>query len=209
MTPDTANRRTPDYDRVVHLEQLPDVAAWQHVDARTGFEVLFYAPREDGHLLRGQTTAVQDDAAWSVGYRVELDRDWQTTRVEATTVSATGERRIELRRTPDAHWFVDGTPRPELTGCVDIDFESSAVTNTLPIHRLTFRPDEPHAVPATFVYAEDLRVERIDQEYRLLDRTDGRIRFSYASPTFDFACALTYDSTGLVVDYPGIAERRW
>lgn len=191
------------------LERFPDAAGWQHVDARTGFEILFYAPDDDGHLLRGQTTAVQDDAAWTVGYRIELDRDWRTTRVEVTTVSATGERHVDLRRTPDAHWFVDGALRPELTGCVDVDLESSAMTNALPVHRLDFRPDESQAVPAAFVHAEDLRVERIEQEYRLLDRTDTGVRFAYASPTFDFACTLTYDMTGLVVDYPGIAERRW
>lgn len=126
-----------------------------------------------------------------------------------TTASAAGERRVGIRRTPDAHWFVDGALRAELTGCVDIDLESSAMTNTLPTHRLDFRPDDPHTVPAAFVHAADLRVERIEQEYRLLDRTDTGIRFGYASTTFDFACALTYDAAGLVVDYPGIAERRW
>lgn len=194
---------------MMDLGRLPDAAGWQHVDARIGFEILFYAPHDDGHLLRGQTTAVQDGAAWSVGYRIELDREWRTSRAEVTTVSAAGERRVDLRRTPDAHWFVDGALRPDLTGCTDVDLESSAVTNTLPIHRLDFRPDDPHAVPAAFVHAADLRVERIDQEYRLLDRTDTGIRFSYASPTFDFACALTCDAAGLVVDYPGIAERRW
>lgn len=189
------------------LERLPAVAAWQHVASRSGFEVLFSAPRDDGHLLRGQTTAIEDDMAWSVGYRVELDHAWRTVRVEATTSTAAGEHRTELRRTPDDHWFVDGVLRPELTGCVDVDFESSAVTNTLPIHRLDLRPGEPRSVPAAFVHADDPRVERLEQEYTLLDRNDDEIRFAYASSTFDVACTLTYDASGLIVDYPEIAQR--
>ncbi|MBF6618908.1 MAG: putative glycolipid-binding domain-containing protein [Patulibacter sp.] len=189
------------------LERLPAVAGWQHVASRTGFEVLFYAPANDGHTLRGQTTAIEDGTAWAVGYRVDLDREWRTLRVEATTSTAAGEHRTELRRTPDDHWFVDGVLRPELTGCVDVDFESSAVTNTLPVHRLDFRRDEPRSAPAAFVRADDLRVERLGQEYALLDRNDDEIRFAYASSTFDVACTLIYDASGLIVDYPGIAER--
>ncbi|MFA4927974.1 MAG: putative glycolipid-binding domain-containing protein [Patulibacter sp.] len=189
------------------LAPFPDVASWRHLDVRSGFEVLFYAPHGDGHLLRGHTTAVEDAVAWSVGYRVELDRDWQTRRVEATSATAGGEQRTELRRTEDDHWFVDGTLRPELTGCVDVDFESSAVTNALPVHRLDLRLDETQSVPAAFVRAEDLSVLRLEQKYRLLDRTETEIRFAYVSSTFDFACTLTYDASGLVVDYPGIATR--
>jgi hypothetical protein len=97
--------------------------------------------------------------------------------------------------------------RPDLAGCQDVDFESSAVTNTLPIHRLPFVLGETFEVPAAFVQADDLSVIRLEQHYTLVSSDKDRHVFQYESATFDFACELTYDASGLVLDYPGIAVR--
>ncbi|WP_419707168.1 putative glycolipid-binding domain-containing protein [Promicromonospora sp. NFX87] len=194
----------------MRLDPLPDVSAWTHSGVRAGFEVLFAEPVADGYLLRGHTTAVEGPQAWSVGYRIEVDPQWCTRRAEVRAVSAVGTVRTTLDRTgqgDDARWIVDGVPRRDLDGCLDVDLESSAVTNTLPVHRLDPAPGEPHEVPAVFVRAGDLGVERLEQEYRLRSRTPTAIRFDYASSTFDFECVLTYDASGLVLKYPGIAVR--
>jgi hypothetical protein len=142
-----------------------------------------------------------------VSYRIELAEDWSTRSVAATSSTAGGDRRTSLARTREGRWTVDGLPRPDLDGCADVDFESSAVTNTLPVHRVDFLPGLPVAVPAAFVRAEDLRVERIDQTYTLVGRSPGELRFAYASVTFDFTCELTFDAAGLILSYPGIAAR--
>ncbi|MDF2978109.1 MAG: hypothetical protein K0S40_2837, partial [Actinomycetospora sp.] len=55
---------------------------------------------------------------------------------------------------------------------------------------------------AVYVRALDLAVVRLDQTYRRLDDR----RFAYTSDD-DFSAVLTYDDSGLVVDYPGIARR--
>lgn len=73
---------------------------------------------------------------WSVGYGVQADRDWRTTTARVAGRSGQGERWTRLERGPRDTWTVDGVPRDDLGGCVDVDLESSAVTNTLPIHRL-------------------------------------------------------------------------
>lgn len=191
----------------MELADLPGTAGWVHEGARAGFEVLFVSRLGSGRLLRGHTTAVEDGVAWSVGYRIELDDRWRTLRVEARTATAAGDGRRTLERDGDDRWTVDGAPRPELDGCVDVDFESSAVTNTLPVHRLALRPGERRSVPAAFVRADDLRVERLEQDYALRGRDADRIEVDYASSTFDFSCTLTYDASGLIVAYPGIARR--
>jgi hypothetical protein len=189
---------------------MPGVSAWTHSGVRAGFEVLFVERVADGHVLRGHTTAVEGPEAWSVGYRIEVDRQWCTRRAEVRGVSAAGELRTTLDRTGQgagARWLVDGVLRPDLDGCHDVDLESSAVTNTLPVHRIDAVPGQAHAVPAAFVRAGGLTVGRLEQEYRLRDRTAAAITFDYVSSTFDFACELTYDAAGLVLEYPGIAVR--
>jgi len=51
-------------------------------------------------------------------------------------------------------------------------------------------------------------VERLEQHYRRLeDLEPNRARYDYNSPAFDFRAVLTYDQFGLVLDYPGIADR--
>jgi hypothetical protein len=189
------------------LDPPPPSGSWTHTGVRSGFEVAFLDLRDARPRLRGHTSAREGPALWSVSYRIDLAEDWSTRGAVATASTAAGDRRTALARTADGRWTVDGRPRPDLDGCADVDFESSAVTNTLPLHRVGFRPGVPVPVPAAFVRAEDLRVERVEQTYTLVDRSPGGMRFAYASATFDFACELTFDSAGLILRYPGIATR--
>jgi hypothetical protein len=184
----------------VRLDPLPPAAAWQHVDARAGFEVLFVGPG----VLAGHTTAVEQDQTWYVGYRIEVDASWRTRRAEVSAHSAAGRRSTVLERHDGDRWTVDAAPVPLLDGCVDVDLESSAVTNTLPIHRLDFPPGEAVPAPAAYV-AADLTVTRLEQTYTVL----GELRFGYTAPAFDFTTELRYDPSGLIVDYPGIARRHY
>jgi len=182
----------------MRLEPLPATAAWQHLGARSGFEVLF----RHGFVLEGHTTAAEGTEIWWVRYVIELDAGWQTLRVEVTGRSRGGLRLTLLERFDGDRWTIDDVPAPQLSGCVDVDLESSAVTNTLPIHRLEFPDGEPVPCPAAYVRA-DLTVERLEQTYT------GRseLRFDYTAPAFGFAAELRYDRSGLIVDYPGIATR--
>ncbi len=157
-----------------------------------------------GHRLAGHTTAVDGGTSWSVGYVVDVDDEWRTLRAEVSVLAVGGTRRTRLERRPDDTWLVEGSRAPWLDGCVDVDLESSAVTNTLPVHRLPLPRGRTADVPAAFVRADDLRVERLEQTYARLDRA-GEV--AYTSSTFDVACTLTYDDAGLVLDYPGIAAR--
>jgi len=191
------------------LANLPSSAVFQHSGARDGFEAVCFRqpqPTADGYLIEGGTSAVEDAVPWSVQYRIAVDDQWRTTRVAAVGISTAGHHTLDAERT-DGRWTVNGAERPELDGCMDIDFETSVVTNTLAIHRLPLAEPGPHDVPAAFVRADDLRVERVEQTYRCTDRAADRIVFDYASSTFDFSCELVVDAAGIVIDYPGIGHR--
>ncbi len=191
----------------MNLASLPTFAAWRHVSVRDGFEVMFAHSLATGTRLRGHTTAAEGGVAWTVGYLIETDAVGRTTRAEVDLRGAEGDRTLVLERTAEGRWLVDGRLESLLDGCVDVDLESSAVTNTLPVHRLGLVRGVRHDVPAAYVRAGDLRVQRLDQTYQLVDeRTDG-FSVAYASPMFGFACQLEYDAAGLVVEYPGLASR--
>jgi len=185
----------------------PQAAAWAHHDARVGFEVAYFEPVPPGHVITGCTTAVEGGQAWIVDYTIRVDSDWRTRSAAVHGRSGAGPLSLSLQSDGHGRWQVNGVPAPFLDGCMDVDLESSAMTNALPVHRLALLPDERATAPAVYVRAVSLHVERLEQTYvRTLD--DGpRERYHYAAPAFDFTCDLVYDATGLVLEYPGIAVR--
>jgi uncharacterized protein len=185
----------------------PRTAAWCHRGSRSGFEVLFAQRHGTGFELIGTTTATEAEEVWIVDHDIVVDDRWATRRARISARTSRGFRQVLLLADGRGNWTVDGRPAPFLEGCLDVDLESSAMTNTLPVHRLSLDPEETTSTPAAYVRALDLTVERLEQSYTQLPDRSGDMRFRYAAPAFDFACDLTFDRAGLVVDYPGIAVR--
>jgi uncharacterized protein len=167
----------------VELVPLPRCAAWRHMSARHGFEVMFNDRLRDGARMRGVTTAVEDEKAWSVGYTIRTSSTWRTLRLEATLRGRAGDRRVVLEQVDDGRWVVDRRPAPQLDGCADVDLESSASTNTLPVHRLALTEGVSHQVPAAFVRADDLSVHRLEQTYELITTTSEGLIVAYSAPS--------------------------
>jgi hypothetical protein len=184
----------------------PLSAAWRHEDARDGFEVVCFHAADDGYRIDGCTTAVEDSQVWAVTYAITVDSAWTTRSARITGLSTAGTRQVLLEADGAGHWLIDGAPAAHLHGCLDVDLESSAVTNALPVHRLGLLPGGKASSPAAYVRAGDLAVERLEQSYASAGNRDSR-SYDYAAPSFDFACRLVYDESGLVIDYPGIAVR--
>lgn len=199
----------------MELSQLPTSAAWRHHGARDGFEVLFVdrltrggagSPLE-GTRLRGATTARESGVDWAVRYDIALGQDWSTRSALISADVEAGSYTVEAVRDESGRWRIDGEPRPDLDGCLDIDLECSAVTNTLPLHRLPLLAGQRVEVPAVFVHAATGAVTRLEQSYRLLRRGPDAPRVEYTSTTFDFEATLSFDAAGLILDYPGLATR--
>jgi hypothetical protein len=192
---------------MTYTPDLPGFAAWRHHGAREGFEVAFFERRSGRLGVGGHTTAIEDGVAFAVGYAIELDEAWHTRSAEISGQSAGRTRALSLKGNGQGIWRVDGVAAPNLDGCLDLDLESSSLTNAFPVHRLGLRAGEQSAAPAVYVRAVDLAVERLEQHYLRIDDDPGHQRYWYTAPAFDFRCELVYDRAGLVLEYPGIATR--
>ena len=100
--------------RDTEIEALIDEARQQRFVARYGARKMWLHLRRQGH-----------DVARCTIERLMARNGWQG--------ALRGE--LTLSRDSDGGWTANGEPRPELVGCLDVDFESSAVTNTLPFSR--------------------------------------------------------------------------
>jgi uncharacterized protein len=185
----------------------PSTAAWQHLGARQGFEVVFLHTSESSYRIEGATAAVEDGEAWAVEYVITLDRDWLTTSAVISGRSASGRRELKLEADRTGAWTVNGAPAPEVDGCLDVDLEASALTNAFPVHRLGLSVGQQASAPAAYVRAPDLSLERLEQHYVRRPDDAGRQSYRYTAPRFRFEADVTYDESGLVIDYPGIALR--
>lgn len=186
---------------------VPKAAAWQHRDARTGFEVVYLEPLSNGYQIEGCTTAIEDGQPWMVSYAIELDANWATQQARITGQSAAGTRHTVLETAGGGRWRVDGNAASHLDGCLDVDLESSAMTNALPVHRMGLQPGAKASVAAAYVRAGGLGVERLEQEYLRIADENSHQRYDYTAAAFQFTARLVYDESGLVLEYPGIAVR--
>jgi uncharacterized protein len=186
---------------------LPATAAWHHLGARSGFEVVYFQARSDGCRMEGWTTAVEGGATWAVEYAIEVDTAWATRSAQIRGRSAAGFCTALVEADGNGRWLVDGGPAPHLDGCLDVDLEASAMTNALPVRRMGLPVGAAAAAPAAYVRAVGVAVERLEQTY--VRTTDGAVgqRYDYTAPAFGFGARLVYDQAGLVLDYPGIAVR--
>jgi hypothetical protein len=186
---------------------LPVAAAWQHRDARQGFEVVYFRTADDGYRVDGCTTAVEDGEPWVVEYAIHVDATWTTRGARVIARWPAGTRRIEVEADGRGGWRVDGVPAPHLDGCLDLDLESSSMTNAFPVRRMALGVGDKASAPAAYVRALDLSVERLEQEYVRVADDGVTQRYDYSAPAFEFSCRLVYDLAGLALDYPGIAVR--
>jgi hypothetical protein len=191
----------------VFFRPPPAAACWQHREARAGFEVAYFQALEDGWRIDGTTAAIEDTQAWVVTYSIRLDTAWATRSARVTARTIRGPRQTLLESDGEGNWRIDGEPARHLAGCLDVDLESSAMTNALPVHRRQLPAGARADAPAAYVRASSLAVERLEQTYlRVADEATHQ-RYDYAAPAFGFACRLVYEEDGLVLDYPGIAVR--
>jgi uncharacterized protein len=191
------------------FDELPLTAAWRHEGSREGQEVVSFTTVHGGLRLEGFTAAVEDGHAWVVRYQVVVDERWRTRSARVWARTPSGEHDVRLQADGSGRWLIDDAAANHLDGCIDVDLESSACTNTLPVHRLALAISEAGESPAVYLRALDLDVERLDQRYhRVAANGDTtRRRFHYSAPRFDYDDYLVYDSHGLVLHYPGIATR--
>jgi Putative glycolipid-binding len=115
---------------------LPETAAWRHLGARAGFEVLFLCYANNRYYLDGHVTAVEEGEAWGIRYTLTLDSNWATRSARVVCRSARGENAVRLESDAAGTWRVDGESMDQLAGCLDVDLEASACTNALPVNRL-------------------------------------------------------------------------
>ncbi|MGQ0777570.1 MAG: putative glycolipid-binding domain-containing protein [Pseudonocardiales bacterium] len=145
---------------------------------------------------------------YSASYSLATDEAGVARRLTVRTIRAQGEQHVTLTRSEEGIWLVDhgaGAVRTDFSGALDINLAFSPLFNALPVRRLGLHQvAAQHHLPTVFVSLPHLEVQLIRQSYRTVSMGDPAV-VSYTSDSFDEE--LIVDADGLVLDFPGLAQR--
>jgi hypothetical protein len=187
------------------------LVAWRGPDPDR-IDVARVVLRDDRLSARGTSCAADHSVAW----RLDTGPGWTTRALDVHSLADDGDRRLVLRRDDTGRWtarrWVDGRPAdaelPDLTDAADCDLGLCPLTNTMPVLRsgLLDRPGVVARFTTAWVAVPELVVHASVQDYGPAVRLDDGgavVPFSGEGFTAD----ITVDADGLVVTYPGIAQR--
>lgn len=179
---------------------------WQ-AEGGIGEEHLTLSDRNGVIVADGFAIAKPGEAPMRVRYQVVCDADWVTRGVAVTIEIGHGSPTvIEMRSDGNGHWTnSDGSPLPQLDGCIDVDLSITPFTNTLPIRRLGLEPGMSETIHVAWIDVETLKVTPSEQIYTGIE--PGIVRFE--APASFFRRDLSIDEDGLVRNYPGLFTRTW
>jgi hypothetical protein len=171
-----------------------------------GLEHVIVTASAAGYRADGQLIMAEEELV-TVRYQLRCDAGWRFTGLDISVTGAAGHRDLAVSADGAGSWTAGGQPRPDLSGCTDIDINCTPLTNTLPIRRIAWSPGDAHDLAVAYVSVPELEVRAVRQRYTLLDtdERDGGARYRYESGSF--RSDVRVDRDGWVTDYPGIWHR--
>ena len=112
-----------------------EVFLWRRLDM-PGKESARLTSKDAQWHLEGVAVFEHGTRSCRLAYKVICDAGWKTQ--SGRVIGRVGESVVDVEVTVDdaGRWRFNGEARPQLAGCVDLDFNFSPSTNMLPIRRL-------------------------------------------------------------------------
>ncbi len=158
-------------------------------------------------LVEGYEVAVDGDESWVVTFKVQLEEGWRTRLAEIAVIDGLGSRELLLESDGKGNWHLNGSPAPELSGCLDVDIAATPFTNTFVIRRLRLPVGRVGEVRAVWVSIPHLEVAAVEQSYVHLEPRDGTDRYEYRVGGSIEGWVIEVDEDGVALDYEGFARR--
>lgn len=156
---------------------------------------------QDSHWhVEGTAVFSHEKRPCRLDYQVICDDTWRTLTANVEGWLGNTIVGIQIKTDPAQRWWLNGAEQPDVTGCIDIDFNFSPCTNLLPIRRVNLTIGETAEVQAAWLRFPSFRLERLPQQYNRLAETTYR----YESAGGQFVADLEVNRWGFVVEYPGI-----
>jgi uncharacterized protein len=156
--------------------------------------------RDSEWHLEGTAVFSHEQSPCRLSYHIICDEGWRTR--SAQVEGWLHKTFIDLRIKTDGsgRWWLNDAEQPGVTDCTDIDLNFSPSTNLLPIRRLDLAIGEAAEVKVAWLRFPSFKLEPLPQQYRRLDEN----MYRYESAGGQFVAELKVNSSGFVIEYPGI-----
>jgi uncharacterized protein len=180
---------------------LVQTILWRRLDV-PGHDACGLLAMDSGWRLTGTAAFGLDNRSCHLHYVVDCVLAWRTR--SATVTGWIGRNAVQLAITalPDQGWSLNGTEQAAVAGCLDLDLAFTPATNLIALRRLALGVGDEADAPAAWLRFPELVLERLDQQYRRLDR----YRYAYRAPGTGYAGILEVTDAGFVTRYPGLWE---
>jgi hypothetical protein len=168
-----------------------------------GLEQLSIYEWPEAYKVRSAIVGRAGERRHGMFYEISLTPEWV---FESIMLQRTDGVMTVLSRGKHGDWFdAQVEELPQLKGCIDVDFEMTPFTNTLPIRRAPLAIGETRRFRMAYIPADTLEPFPDEQVYtRLSDRV---YQFENGEGESYFTADIAVDEQGLVTDYPGLFER--
>ncbi|KIL43254.1 putative glycolipid-binding domain-containing protein [Jeotgalibacillus campisalis] len=163
--------------------------------------------REEAYLtqtdtaIRFKSTVYGSEDSSPITYDLQLDRHWETKRVEINN----GEKTLTLSSNGRGSWLKDGESLEDMKGAVDIDISATPFSNSLPINRFFWEAGQKRKLEVLYIEMPALTCEKVEQMYTFTGEQGGKRSFLYQCR--DYETTIFVDQDGLVVEYPEAFKR--
>ncbi|MEW6765764.1 MAG: putative glycolipid-binding domain-containing protein [Pseudomonadota bacterium] len=174
---------------------------WRRLDT-PGHDACRLVKNDHGWQLDGTAVFLHHGAPARLDYEVRCDPHWHTR--QGRVCGWLGEQLVEydITRTSEGNWLLNGTPLPQLAGCVDLDLGFTPATNLLPLRRLALEEGQAAEAPAAWLNVATGTLECLPQRYERHAETT----YGYEAPSVGYKALLTVTWRGFIRLYPDLWE---
>jgi len=156
----------------------------------------------EGIHIESVVIAVQDGHSFRLDYKIDCDPFY---RVRTVHASLHGGAAIAITSNGDGNWFDQQHQNlSHIKGCEDVDISATPFTNTLPIRRLAWQPDQIEKLHVVYFAIPEMTIHADEQRYTCVEQRPDGSTFYFEQISTGFAATLKIDADGLVSDYPGL-----
>ena len=174
---------------------------WRRLDC-PGHEFARAYRQDSLWRLTGTAVFAHQRQPCRLDYLIVCDSEWQTLSGKVTGWLSNQPVEVDITVDSAKRWRLNGTERPAVAGCTDVDLNFSPSTNLLPIRRLGLAIGEEARVQAAWLRFPSFTLERLAQLYRRVDAETYR----YESAGVAFVTEIKTNPAGFVTSYPNFWE---
>ncbi|WP_261753298.1 putative glycolipid-binding domain-containing protein [Tenuibacillus multivorans] len=177
---------------------------WENIE-QFGCEHFILKYTEKEMIAKGTIISLENHNPHIVNYQVHLDQSWITKKLE---IKSDENEPLEIHSDGNGHWFNrEGNQLGNLSGSVDIDISATPFSNSLPINRFDWNPNQRRDFNMVYVSVPTLELKKVPQSYTYIER-DGETRV-FLYQCYDFKSYIYVDDNGLILNYPELFKRKY